>query len=89
MGIWRVEFLPKAEKQLEKLGKQKEKQIKDFLVNKILALDNPAQKGKALTADKKGLWRYRIDDIRIICEFHNDELTILVLEAGHRSKIYL
>ncbi len=89
MSVWRVEFLPKAEKQLEKLGKQKEKQIKDFLVNKILALDAPTQKGKALTANKKGLWRYRVDDIRIVCEFQNDKLIILVLEVGHRSKIYL
>lgn len=50
--------------------------------------ENPRQHGKALTGDKSGQWRYRIGDYRIISEILDEEIQILVLEVGHRKKIY-
>lgn len=50
--------------------------------------ENPRQHGKSLVGDKSGQWRYRIGDYRLICEIHDEEITILVLEAGHRREIY-
>jgi mRNA interferase RelE/StbE len=33
-------------------------------------------------------WRIRIADYRIIYEIHDDVLLVLVVDIGHRSKIY-
>ena len=36
----------------------------------------------------KNLWRYRIDNFRIIAEIKNEELIILVIEIGKGSNVY-
>ena len=50
--------------------------------------ENPRIFGKGLSADKAGLWRYRIGDYRLICEIIDEKLVILALAAGHRKDIY-
>jgi mRNA interferase RelE/StbE len=58
------------------------------LENKITNLKNPRDFGKSLQGDLSDLWRYRVGDYRIICEIKDEELIILVVAIGHRSKIY-
>jgi mRNA interferase RelE/StbE len=50
--------------------------------------DNPRLFGKGLSDDKKGLWRYRIGDYRLLCHLMDDRLIILVVDVGHRKEIY-
>ena len=38
--------------------------------------------------DKKGLWRYRDGDYRILCDLRDDELIVLVVTIGHRGQVY-
>ncbi|MBQ7262142.1 MAG: type II toxin-antitoxin system RelE/ParE family toxin, partial [Synergistaceae bacterium] len=45
-------------------------------------------RGRALSGPLAGLWRYRVGDHRLICEIQDDVLVILVIDIGHRSKIY-
>jgi mRNA interferase RelE/StbE len=33
-------------------------------------------------------WRYRVGDVRVICEIQDEELLILVIEVGHRREVY-
>ena len=42
---------------------------------------------RRLTGDRKGLWRYRIADYRLIVEIRDDVLVVLILTFGHRSDI--
>jgi mRNA interferase RelE/StbE len=58
------------------------------LEDEIAMLEDPRTCGKALIGDKGGLWRYRLGDYRIICSLDDEALTIPVLEAGHRRRIY-
>ncbi len=44
--------------------------------------------GKPLTGTKKGLWRYRIGDYRLIAHIKDHELIILCINIGHRREIY-
>ncbi|MBV9937245.1 MAG: type II toxin-antitoxin system RelE/ParE family toxin [Acidobacteriaceae bacterium] len=85
---WSVEFNDIAERQLRKLGRQWQKKILDYLEDEIASLDDPRSRGKALTGDKGGLWRYRVGDYRIICSLENKVLLILVVAVGHRREIY-
>ncbi|MCF2612540.1 type II toxin-antitoxin system RelE/ParE family toxin [Fusobacterium perfoetens] len=58
-------------------------------INKNLVnCEDPRVHGKSLTGNKKGIWRYRVGNYRVLCDIQDEVLTILVLEIGHRSKIY-
>ena len=65
------------------------KLIKTWIEKNLINTENPRIKGKALTGDLKGLWRYRVEDYRILAEIQDDKIVILILDIGHRSKIYL
>ena len=61
----------------------------DSSTSNLINTENPRIKGKALTSDLKGLWRYRVGDYRILAEIQDTKIVILILDIGHRSKIYL
>ncbi len=65
---WNIEFLATAKRQLRKLDKRWQKAILDYREDEIAVLDDPRTRGKALHGEKRGLWRYRVGDYRIICE---------------------
>ena len=74
-------------KQLKKLDAVISKRVLDYL-EQIELLDNPRSRGKALTSNLSGLWRYRVGDYRILCRIRDDKLIITVIEIGHRSTVY-
>ena len=76
-----------SKKQLRKLDAAISKRVLDYL-EQIEKLDNPRSRGKGLTANLSGLWRYRVGDYRILCCIKDDELIVTVLEIGHRSSVY-
>lgn len=83
----RVKYSEKALKSLKKLDKHKQKLIISYMDN-IEKLAEPRARGKALSANLKGFWRYRVSDFRIICEIIDDELIICVIDIDHRKQIY-
>lgn len=85
---WSVDFLATAKRELSKLDKRWQLAILDYLEDEIAALDNPRSRGKALVGDKRGLWRYRVGDYRIICEINDAELLIVAITIGHRKTVY-
>ena len=86
--MYELKFSKNAFKQLEKLDKSIQKLILTWIAKNLKNCDNPRAKGKGLTADKSGEWRYRIGDYRLICQIKDEELIILALSIGHRSRIY-
>ncbi len=83
----KIDLTDTAKKQLKKFDNSVKKQIVDFLAE-IEKLENPRVRGKALVGNLRGLWRYRVGAYRIFCEIRDRELIILVVEIGHRRKIY-
>jgi mRNA interferase RelE/StbE len=85
---WKIEYSGLALKQLKKLSRPVQAEILDYMDKRIAMAANPRDFGKSLRHDRFGLWRYRVQDYRIICEL-NDKLTVVtVLAVGHRSTIY-
>lgn len=76
------------EREFKKLDFSVQKLIAKYIKNNLDGSTNPKVKGKALTGDKKGLWRYRIADYRLICEINDDQIYILLLNIGHRKEVY-
>ena len=86
---WIINYTESAVRQLKKLDKQIALRILDYMDVRIAPLEDPRSAGKNLVGAKMGsYWRYRIGDVRIICDIQDRELTILVLEVGHRREVY-
>jgi mRNA interferase RelE/StbE len=85
---WRIEITRTAEKQIIKLARPAQKAIQRFLRERLSVCDDPRQWGKALHGEKRGLWRYRVGDYRLICDIQDERITILLLEVGHRKNVY-
>lgn len=84
---WKIEIEDRAEKSLERLDKTAQLRIINFL-DKLTTQDNPRLQGKALTGNYSGQWRYRVGDYRLICRIQDKQVTVLVLDVGHRKDIY-
>lgn len=85
---WRVETTARFDKEFKKLDRYTQQIIKGWIVKNLIDTDNPRARGKGLTANRSGQWRYRIGDYRLICQIQDDQLVILALSVGHRSIIY-
>ncbi len=83
---WKIEFAQKAEKAFKKLDRTAQQKI-DLYIQKYISTD-PLNHGENLKANLRGLRRYRVGDYRIVCEVHEEVLTILVVKVGHRKDIY-
>jgi mRNA interferase RelE/StbE len=81
---WTVEWDERARKELRKLDKSLQKRILNYLRDRIAVPEDPRRFGKPLSYDKYGLWRYRVQDTRIICRIEDDELIVLIVAIGQR-----
>ncbi len=84
---FKVEYTETALRQLRKLDRQVARRFIDYL-DELAALDDPRNRGKGLTGDRAGVWRYRVGDYRVLCQLLDAEMVILALEVGHRGSIY-
>jgi len=86
---WSIEYDPRAVQDLKKLDQTIQRQILDYMDDRVAKADNPRTFGKPLRHSKSGLWRYRVRDYRIICELQERRLVVLVVAIGHRRSIYV
>lgn len=86
--VWRIEFTPQAAKALRKLDRLAQTRVVAYLESLRDECKSPRDRGKGLTAQLSGFWRYRVGDLRIICRIHDQELMVLIVEVGHRSGVY-
>lgn len=88
MPAWRVEFDRAAVRDLRKLGPEAERLILRYLRERISGSDDPRRFGHALTGDRRGLWRYRVGDFRIVASIEDNHFVVLVVTIGHRREVY-
>lgn len=86
--IWKIEYTAEATKSLKSIDRQIAKRIQKYLNERIATEDDPRRFGEALLANLSGLWKYRIGDFRVIVEIQDEEIIVLVVKIGHRSKVY-
>ena len=86
---WRIEFHPRAEKELAKIDRETARRIVRFLRDRVATLEDPRSLGEALKGPEIGrFWKYRVGDYRLICDIQNARITILVVRVGHRRDVY-
>jgi len=85
---WTIEYTRSAERALRRIDRTWQRRIIDHMDNEIALLDDPRVRGKALTGDLGGFWRFRVGDYRIICSIEETVQVIIVLKVGHRRDVY-
>ena len=85
---WRIEFSPEASRSIRKLDRELQRRVVAYLEALIADCDSPRQRGKGLTSQLSGLWRYRVGDLLVICKIQDHELVVLVVTVSHRSTAY-
>ena len=84
---WEIDFTKKADKEFSKLTRDVQLSIKAYLRNKVQL--NPREHGKSLVSSGIiKLWRYRVQNYRIICQIEDKKLSVLVVRVGKRDAVY-
>ena len=86
--MYKVKISENAIKSLKNLDKEIARMIIAWIENNLEGTSDPRKRGKGLSHDKKGIWRYRVGNYRILANIRDNELIILVIEFGHRKDIY-
>jgi len=86
--IWKVDFSSAAQKELRRLDKTIQDRIIRYCRERLETEQDPRRFGEELIGDKSRLWRYRIGDYRLICEFEENHLVVVALSVGHRREVY-
>jgi len=86
--MYRVEYTERALKQLKKLDRNTALLIIAWIRKNLEGCSNPRIHGKALQANHRGKWRYRVGDYRLVADISDEKIVILILNIGHRSDIY-
>lgn len=87
MSRWALETSPQFDKAARNLDPQVLRRVKVYL-EEVCELDDPGSRGKGLTGDQAGYWRYRIGDYRVLVEIRDEQPVIVAITLGHRSGVY-
>ena len=86
---WIIKYTASSLRQLKRLDKPVAQRVLDYLDERIANLADPRAAGKNLVGPRMGsYWRYRVGDVRVICDIQDHALLILVVEVGHRREVY-
>ena len=84
---WVSEFSQSAVRELARLDFAAQRRIIRYIEIRLLVGD-PRRFGKPVRSDLHGLWRWRIDDYRLIGQIKDVQLLILIVRVAHRSTVY-
>lgn len=84
---WRVETTPEFDREFKKLDRVIQRRVLSYLTE-LESLEDPRQRGKGLTANHAGVWRYGVEDHRILTQIRDSVLVVLALKVGHRRDVY-
>ena len=88
MKRYRIIYSKDFQKIFKKLDPSVQRLVAAYIKHNLENTNDPRARGKALIGDKKGLWRYRFANYRLIVEIRDNTLIVLVLTFGHRSDVY-
>ncbi len=85
---WKISFSKEADKTIAKFDKVTRERISEFVNNILPTMENPRSLGKPLHPGFSGFWRYTVGNYRVIVDIQDKDIVIVVVDVGHRSKIY-
>lgn len=86
--MYSVRFSEVALKKLKKMDRYQASLLVGWIEKNLVNCTDPRIQGKALVANHKGKWRYRVGDYRILAFIEDEEIVITIIDVGHRKDIY-
>ena len=83
-----VVYTADAVKSIKKIDKIHQIRIQKWIQTNLEGCSNPYFSGIPLKGNKKGEWRYRIGNYRIIAHIDDTKVTITIINVGHRQSVY-
>jgi mRNA interferase RelE/StbE len=87
LSAWALQTSTQFDKAIRKLDRPVVVRIVGFL-DDLAELDDPRSRGRGLSGQLAGLWRYRIGDYRLLVRIEDAELVIVALDVAHRRDDY-
>ena len=87
MSRWSLETSPEFDKSMRKLDRPIASRVKEYL-EQICVLEDPHSRGKALTGNLVGYWRYRIGSYRVLVIIREESLILIAIDVAHRADVY-
>ena len=84
---WHIETTEQFDRQFKKLDRAVQRRVLSYLED-IESLEDPRLRGKGLTANHSGVWRYRVGDYRVLAQILDDALVVLAVNVDHRKDAY-
>jgi mRNA interferase RelE/StbE len=72
---------------LKRLDRPVQRRILSRLLS-LAELDDPRDRLKPLSGPLAGLWRFRVDDYRVIMDVRVSEVVLVAIDLGRRDSIY-
>ncbi|AYM02328.1 type II toxin-antitoxin system RelE family toxin [Levilactobacillus yiduensis] len=88
MKSYTWKFAKKADKDFQKLDRQVQLRLVNWLDKHIEGATNPRIWGKALVGDLGTFWRYRVGGYRIIAEIQDEQFVVLIVKTAKRNDVY-
>jgi len=85
---YEIKFSQAALRSLNQLDQSTKDMIFAWIFKNLVDTTRPREIGLPLKGKLNGLWRYRIGKYRILASINDSELIILVIDVGHRRRIY-
>lgn len=86
--MYAVHFSNVALKKLKKMDRYQASLLIGWIEKNLQDSSDPRTHGKALVANHKGKWRYRVGDYRILALIEDEKIIITIIDVGHRKDIY-
>jgi mRNA interferase RelE/StbE len=85
---WTLKFNDKAVKELRRLGSKDQVRILSFLTSRAAERQNPRELAVQLVGQDSDKWRFWVGDCRVVVQFRDSEMLIMVISVGHRREVY-
>ena len=86
--MYAVHFSDAALKKLKKMDRYQASLLIGWIEKNLQDSSDPRTHGKALVANHKSKWRYRVGDYRILALIEDEKIIITIIDVGHRKDIY-
>ena len=83
-----VVYSKEAIKSLKKIDKGQRILLYNWIEHNLINIENPRSNGKVLNGNLKDYWRYRVGEYRIIADIQDKNITIVIVNVGHRREVY-
>jgi mRNA interferase RelE/StbE len=85
---WTIEIADTALADIKKLGQTDRDRVLKFIYQRLQRHPDPKRLAEPLFGSFAGFGRFRVGDFRLVCQFHDDRLVVLIVRVKHRREVY-